>query len=354
MFGHNVKHRACDDLESFFWVLWVMSVNYTGPFNQTRDWEYIEQLMDLLAAEQSGTMVYHQEPWSKPATGCMPEIPKNILEDDMPGDASKWLAGISSRASTPAMTRLPAPPTPQPLPTSTSTPVSLDVSLKEQLHLGLQAQQGHAKKVRQNQLAVETVDKKTLFYHVDEFASADVPAWAKLGDHKMEYRQVAMDRVTLSWDLMKAFITPYFAVPPFLEGMEKLHSLFKGTTSAVKGVVVWAPPVKAPTHEDVIKILKEMLDGLTQELDPYPTVAQIQDGRERYESFLQDGRFPQFPQFSTAALSDVTMSTSGTSSGGTSSGGTSSGSGMNWNKHGVESLGLVEDGTRPRKMARIG
>jgi len=312
--------------------------------------------MDLLAAEQSGTMVYHQGPWSKPATECMPKIPKDILEDAMLEDASKWLAGISSRAPTPAMTQLPAPPTPQPLPTSTSTPVSLDASVKERLRLGLQAQQAYAKKVQQNQLAIKTVNKKTLFYHVEEFASADVPAWAKLGGQKMEYHQVAMDKVTLSWDLMKAFITPYFAVPPFLEGMEKLHSLFKGTTSAVKGVVVWAPPVKAPTHEDVIKILKEMLDGLTQELDPYPTAAQIKDGRERYESFLQDGHFPQF---GTTALSDVTMNTSGTSSGGTTSGGTtsggtSSGSGTNWNKHGVESLGLVEDGTRPRKMARIG
>ncbi|KAG0703265.1 hypothetical protein DFH29DRAFT_998721 [Suillus ampliporus] len=47
--GQSVKHRACDDLELFFWILWVMLVNYTGPFNQTRNWEYIEHLMITLA-----------------------------------------------------------------------------------------------------------------------------------------------------------------------------------------------------------------------------------------------------------------------------------------------------------------
>jgi hypothetical protein len=224
-----------------------MSVNYTGPFNQTRDWECIERLMNVLAAEQSGTMVYLQGLWSEDDSD---EDTSEDEEQVSMGTANKWMTGVLSRAPMPAMTQLqvPTPPTSQPLPTSTFTPVSLDASVKERLRLGLQAQQAHAKKVRQNQLAVETVDKKTLFYHVDEFASADVPAWAKLGGHKMEYRQVAMDKVTLSWDLMKAFITPYFAVPPFLEGMEKLHSLFKGTISAVKDVVVWAHQEKWILH----------------------------------------------------------------------------------------------------------
>jgi len=38
--------------------------------------------------------------------------------------------------------------------------------------------------------------------------------------------------------------------------------------------------MKAPTHQDVIIILKEMIKGLTQELDPYPMAAQIKDGCE--------------------------------------------------------------------------
>jgi hypothetical protein len=36
--GRGVKHRPCDDLESFFWIFWIMSINYAGPFNVTRDW----------------------------------------------------------------------------------------------------------------------------------------------------------------------------------------------------------------------------------------------------------------------------------------------------------------------------
>jgi len=73
---------------------------------------------------------------------------------------------------------------------------------------------------------------------------------------------------------------PYFAVTPFLDGMAKLHSLFKGTTFTNEGTVIWSPPMKAPTHQDVIIILKEMIKGLTQELDPYPMAAQIKDGCE--------------------------------------------------------------------------
>jgi hypothetical protein len=371
--GQTVKHRACDDLESFFWILWVMSVNYTGPFNQTRDWEYIERLMTKLVADQSKTTVYIKEgKWYEPAEEPDEPTPQNLGDrqsEHAIGSASIWMTGRSSRLEAPAITP-PAPPTflvptltgpteaSQPLPTSASTPVSLpvDVSIAERLNIGLKAQHEHMKKVWQTQLAVH---KNQRSYHVGQFASVNVPAWAKPGGHAMEYRQVAMDKATLSWDMMKAFITPYFAVEPFLVGMEKLHSLFKGTTSTDRGVVIWEPPSKPPTHGDVIKILKEMLRGLTDELDPYPGADQIRDGRERYESFLQDGRFPQFPPLSKAplvklplparkksakssALSDVMTSIGGAM--------VSSGSGMN--KRGVDSLGAVEDGS-PTKMTRI-
>ena len=288
--GHTIKHRACDDLESFFWILWVMSVNYIGPFNQTRDWEIIERLMTMLTAEQSNIMVYMQGSWSDPGD-----------EEDTAQEVQAM--GIVSRAPTPAM---PSPRSPlptltgpteasQPLPTSASAPsapASWDVSIAERLRLGLEAQQRHMREVWRTQLAR---DKAKCLYRVGEFTSVNVPAWAKPGGHTMDYHQVAMEKATLSWEMMKAFITPYFAVTPFLDGMAKLHSLFKGTTFTNEGAVVWSPPMKAPTHQDVIVILKEMIEGLTQELDPYPTAAQIKDGHEQYESFLQDGRFPEFP-----------------------------------------------------------
>jgi len=361
--GHSVKHRACDDLESFFWILWVMLVNCTGPFDQPRDWEYIEDLMNNIAAEESGTMVYGRR-WSKPVKPTPPNL-RNI--DNVKGIASGWKArrsGVPEIHQPAPSTSLPTLTGPaeasRPLPTSTPTPVSPDASVAERLRLGLRAQQAHMKKVWHSQLAD---NKKTRLYHVGEFTSMNVPAWAKPGGHVMEYHQVATDKATMSWDMMKAFITPYFAIPPFLDGMEKLHSLFKGTTSTVKGAVVWAPPSKVPTHGEVIEILKEMLDGLTEELDPYPTAAQIKDGRERYESFLQDGRFPQFSKAplvrppasarresgktSASALSDYMMASMDSADAAASSGG-----GMSSNKRGVESLGLVEDGG-PRKRNRI-
>ena len=368
--GHPVKHRACDDLESFFWILWVMSVNYTGPFNQTRDWETIERLMVSLTAEQTKIMVCGEGEYSDSDS----EDEELRAARPAMGVANKWITGVLSRAPMPARTQLPAPPSSlptltgtgptkasQPLPTSSSTSASPEVSIAERLRAGLEAQQKHMMKVWTTQLAH---DKEKRLYRVGEFASVNVPAWAKPGGHTMEYHQVAMEKATLSWEMMKAFITPYFAVTPFLDGMAKLHSLFKGTTFINEGKVVWSPPMKAPTHQDVITILKEMLEGLTQELDPYPTAAQIKDGRERYESFLQDGRFPEFPQISKALPLKppaVPRRKPGKASGGAlaSDGGwmmtsvvtPSTGTGMNLNKRGVESLGAVEDGS-PSKITR--
>jgi hypothetical protein len=320
----------------------------------------------MCTAEQTKTMVHGQGSLCE----SDPEDEEDIAGEAM-GVANKWITGVLSRAPMPAMTQLPAPPSSlptltgpteafQPLPTSTSTPASLDVSIAEHLRAGLQAQHNHMREVWKTQLAH---DKAKCSYRVGKFASVNVPAWAKPGGHTMEYLQVTMEKAMLSWDMMKAFITPYFAVTPFLDGMEKLHSLFKGTTSTNEGKVVWSPPMKAPTHQDVIAILKEMLDGLTQELDPYPTATQIKDGRERYESFLQDGRFPEFPQIgkalplkppalprrkpgkasgsALAGMSDCWMVTPSTG-----------GTGMNLNKRGVESLGAVEDGS-PTKMKHI-
>ena len=172
---------------------------------------------------------------------------------------------------------------------------------------------------------------------------------------------------TTSWQLAESR-QHYFAVTLFLDGMAKLHSLFKGTTFTNEGAVVWSPPMKAPTHQDIIVILKEMLDGLTQELDPYPTAAQIKDGREQYESrsFLQDGRFPESPQISKALPLKppvVPRRKPGKASGGAlaSDGGwmmtigvtpNTAGTGMILNKCGVESLGVVEDRS-PTKITHI-
>jgi hypothetical protein len=140
-------------------------------------------------------------------------------------------------------------------------------------------------------------DKLTRSYRVEEFVSMNVPAWAKPGGHEMEYRRVAMEKATLSWDMMQALITPYFAIPPFLEGMEKLHSLFKGETQVRAGKVFWNPPKHAPTHKDVIDTLEKMLEELTNSpKDPYPHAELITSGRKRFEAFLQSGRFPQFVQ----------------------------------------------------------
>ena len=35
----NVRHMAHHDLESLFWLIWIMSVNLEGPFNKERLWE---------------------------------------------------------------------------------------------------------------------------------------------------------------------------------------------------------------------------------------------------------------------------------------------------------------------------
>jgi hypothetical protein len=183
---------------------------------------------------------------------------------------------------------------------------------------------------------------------VGEFASLSVPAWVKPGGHVMEYRQVAMEKATLSWEMMKALTTPYFANPPFLEGMEKLHNLFKGDISSHEGNVYWKPPNITPTHSDVIAILKDMIEEMTDETDPYPDASQIEDGRIRYRTFLENGRFPQFAQPGPMAPPEDKRKRPGKADVITPANVATLSS-----KRGVEALGTVEFGGSPLKVSRV-
>jgi hypothetical protein len=275
-----------------------MSINYIGPFNSTRDWAKVECLMSNLIAEESATMVYSQM-----LSKLRCEVDSEIQKTGRAARGSTaWMAGITSHP------RVPTPPVPAPAPESTRAQAE---SIAGRLRRGLLAQREFMRKIWARPL---DDDKRTYSYRAGDFTTLNVPQWAKPGGHEMEYQQVAMERVMLSWEMIKAFITPYFAIAPFLDGLEKLHNLFKGNTWAKDGKVFWKPPETAPTHEDVICILKGMLDGMTEENDPYPDATQITDGRMRYEKFLEGGRFPQFAMPSMAAGNQATASDTTTGS----------------------------------------
>jgi hypothetical protein len=171
-----------------------------------------------------------------------------------------------------------------------------------------------------------------------------------------------MEKATLSWEMMKALTTPYFANPTFLEGMEKLHNLFKGDTLSHEGEVYWKPPDIAPTHSDVIAILKDMLEGMTDGIDPYPDASQIEDGRERYRTFLENGRFPHFlqpgpmapPENKRKRPGKVPGNPATTSESDTTESMITSASVVTFsNKRGVEALGTVECCGSPLKVSRV-
>jgi hypothetical protein len=292
--GNHVKHRACDDLESFFWILWIMSVNYDGPFNVTRDWADIERLVVKLAAEEDNSTVdLHSTELAQLVQLREEYVP--LIGTQVPGHMS-WMEGMF-----PITPIIPTPTTTVPPPISISTSPSTsnptpDETVAQRLRKGLRAQHKFVREIWKHQL-IE--DKNSRLYRMGEFASLSVPTWAKPGGHAMEYREVAMEKATMSWEMMKALITPYFAKPPFLKGMERLHSLFKGTTFTKEGKVFWMPPQDVPTHEKVTDILKEMLESMKGH-DAYPDALQIKDGRQRYEEFLRDGRFPSFPTVTVA------------------------------------------------------
>jgi hypothetical protein len=295
---HSVEHRACDDLESFFWILWLMSINYDGPFNLPRDWADIERLVTKLTAEEDhSTVDLHDTELSQPVQ--LPVREKESMSQIgtrcqlVPGH-TPWMEAMFATTTaipTPMTTMTTAPP---PISTSTSnlTPVE---TVAQRLHKGLQGQQKFVSNMWTQQLTGDKNLEACLYHQLGIFASLNVPAWAKLpGSHAMSYRQIAMEKAAMSWEMMKALITPYFAKPPFLEGMERLHSLFKGTISTTReGKVFWSPPKLVPTHGNVTLILGEMLENMKGH-DTYPDALQIQDGRQRYEEFLRHGRFPPF------------------------------------------------------------
>ncbi|KAG2121042.1 uncharacterized protein F5147DRAFT_766906 [Suillus discolor] len=289
MFGANgniVEHRACDDLESFFWILWIMSVNYDGPFNVTRDWADIEHLVTKLATEEDNSTVdLHNTKFSQHVQLREESVP--LIGAQVPGYTS-WMKDMfpTTTISTPVTT------TPPPISTSASTSNPAPVeTVAQRLHKGLRAQHKFVRDMWKHQLID---NKKAHLYCVGDFTSLNVPAWAKPGGHVMEYCEVAMEKVTMSWEMMKALITLYFAKPPFLEGMERLHSLFKGITSTREGKVFWTPPQHVPTHDKVTCILEDMLESI-KGYDTYTDALQIKDGRQRYEEFLRHGHFPSFP-----------------------------------------------------------
>ena len=316
-----------------------MSVNYTGPFGVTRDWDKVEHLMSKLIAQESSSMIYLSK-WSTPREAAT--VPSTEGTPSLGSMA--WMSSSHPAASMP----LPAP-----MPTlSAPAPVN---PVTDRLLKGMKAQREFAKRIWETRLEE---DKQTHSYCVGEFASLNIPAWAKLGGHEMEYRQVAMEKATLSWDMMQALMTSYFAIPPFLAGMEKLHSLFKGKTWTSGGKVFWKPPAHAPTHMEVINILEGMMEGLTNGNDPYPDAELITAGRKRYRAFLENGRFPPFLQplapknkrkRSAKVPAQATGSDIATSS---KPGGSYISTGTQGRKRGVGTLGEVEYGS-PSKMSRI-
>lgn len=193
-----------------------------------------------------------------------------LIGAQVPGYTS-WMKGMFPTTTIPT----PVTTTPPPISTSASTSnTALVETVAQRLCKGLQVQHKFVRDMWKHQLID---DKKACLYRVGDFASLNMPAWAKPGGHAMEYREVTMEKATMSWEMMKALITPYFAKPPFLEGMERLHSLFKGVTSTRERKVFWMPPQHVPTHDKVTHILEDMLESI-KGYDAYPNALQIKDG----------------------------------------------------------------------------
>jgi hypothetical protein len=234
--GHSVEHRACDDLESFFWILWLMSINYDGPFNLPRDWADIERLVTKLTAEEDhSTVDLHDTELSQPVQ--LPVREKESMSQIgtrcqlVPG-CTPWMEAMFATT-----TAIPTPMTttvttaPPPISTSTSNLAPVE-TVAQRLHKGLQGQQKFVSNMWTQQLTGDRNLEACLYHQLGIFASLNVPAWAKLpGSHAMSesYRQVAMEKATMSWEMMKALITPYFAKPPSDE--EQKEEDYEGSSS---------------------------------------------------------------------------------------------------------------------------
>lgn len=235
----NVTHRVDHDLESFFWVLWVICVNMDGPYYTRRIWQ--DEREDLTRealpnARESGAAARRSASRSAAKRSATPVTP-----------------------STPAPCARQLPSTPAFLPSTSSAakPSTTIVTVRQQ----------------------DTRRIPDTATRLPSDGGSQPPVWATPGVHECGAGDVSEWKRNIPTPWFYDCLSPYFrnAGEGFRDGLLELRDHFAQDTK------------KEPiTHATFLRILKDMRDSIPAEIDR-PSGKEIREARSRYETLLRVG-----------------------------------------------------------------
>ncbi|KAG6369150.1 hypothetical protein JVT61DRAFT_1409 [Boletus reticuloceps] len=207
----KVIHQAHHDLESFFWVLWIICVNMNGPYYMHQIWkDKLEDLTKELLSNtpKSGTAACRSASRSAAKHNTAPANPTNPT------------------LCTPQL--LPAP--------AVSKPLTTIVTVRQQ----------------------DTCHIPDLATHIPSDGGSQPPVWATPGVHKCGAGDVSEWKRNIPIPWFYNCLSPYFrnAGQKFKDGFMKLCDHFAQDTK------------KTPiTHATFLMILKDMCDSIPAGID---------------------------------------------------------------------------------------
>ena len=131
---------------------------------------------------------------------------------------------------------------------------------------------------------------------------AHVPKWARPGFHSLDPASISAGKTDIGPTAIGAALSPYFSrQKAVVQGLIKLHSLFQWRaarssdeeTDTNLGPSIAVIPPSDTTHIHIMKILKDIRDGIDPKLDGRPSKGVYEDARARYEQLLKSGNIDQ-------------------------------------------------------------
>lgn len=259
----NTHHTVHHDLESFFWILWIVCINMNGPFYTRRRWQ----------DEKSSSK---KDPVQSLPSGIATTTTSSAFTDvSLSGHSSVSHSQIStishnSAATTEMAGSLVFTPEPQ-LSQPTPHPLKKHDTFREQSWS-------------------EPINNiiTRLPFGEEEAGKHAPPIWATPGRHDLGPLDVFHSKRTISEDTFLNCISPYFrqSGPVFLDGLKTLHTYFVKMRSG-EGAKL-KEEMGEITHQKFCEILKNMRDSISPDIDRTSN-RDIKIARERYKKLSEAG-----------------------------------------------------------------
>ena len=238
--GRNGKiiHQVHHDLESFFWVLWIICVNMDGPYYMRRIWQ----------DEQEG--LTREGPSTTHESGA-------AARRSASRSAAKCLTPATPATPTLCARQLSSTPALSPSISSVAKPPTTIVTVRQQ--------DTHRIPDTATRLPCD--------------GGSQPPVWATPGVHECGAGDVSEWKRNIPTPWFYDCLSPYFrnAGQGFQDGFTELRNHFAQGTK------------KTPiTHATFLRILRDMRNSIPADADR-PSHKEIKDARSRYETLLRVG-----------------------------------------------------------------